>query len=283
MFVSVEQINCVMLDMCGVNLIIDVVSCVVGISVLLYFGNGNLEFVVCGFVGVLLVMQFYDGVCLYGVIGVMFLFDMWLVDYIDVLCGFVLVIYGEGVIGGVVNIVLKKLMCMLICNELQVGGGIEGMVCVVFGSGGVINDKLLYCFDVSGNCLLNWVDCGDLCDLLVFGVLCYDVMFDLYVMVLYVQGFMYLMQYFGVLFVDGVCDCVFDKKNYNVGDVDIVFCDSWVIVLVNWQLSDVLNVMSMLYWMKSNCYWKDVEYYMYLLLSVQVWCSSYMEIFYDQE
>ena len=87
---------------------------------------------------------------------------------------------------------------------------------------------------------------------------------DLYVTASYAQGFQHPMQYFGVPLVNGARDRALDKKNYNVGDSDIAFRDSWATVAANWQPSDSLNVTSTLYRMKSNRHWKDAEYYTYL-------------------
>ncbi|MCW3694910.1 TonB-dependent receptor [Burkholderia cenocepacia] len=280
---SVEQINRATLDTRGDNSIIDAVSRAAGISASPHPGNGNSELAARGFVGASSVTQLYDGMRPYGAIGVTFPFDTWSVDHIDVLRGPASVIYGEGAIGGVVNIVPKKPTRTPIRNELQVGGGTEGTARAAFGSGGAINDKLSYRFDVSGNRSSNWVDRGDSRNLSVSGALRYDVTPDLYVTASYAQGFMHPMQYFGAPLVDGARDRALDKKNYNVGDADIAFRDSWATVSANWQPSDALNVTSTLYRMKSNRHWKDAEYYTYLPSSAQVRRSSYTEIFHDQE
>ena len=168
-------------------------------------------------------------------------------------------------------------------NELQVGGGTEGTARVAFGSGGAINDKLSYRFDISGNRSSNWVDRGNSRNLSISGALRYDVSADLYVTASYAQGFQHPMQYFGVPLVNGARDRALDKKNYNVGDSDIAFRDSWATVAANWQPSDSLNVTSTLYRMKSNRHWKDAEYYTYLPSTAQVRRSSFTEIFHDQE
>lgn len=209
---SVEQINRATLDTRGDNSIIDAVSRAAGISASPHPGNGNSELAARGFVGASSVTQLYDGVRPYGAIGVTFPFDTWSVDHIDVLRGPASVIYGEGAIGGVVNIVPKKPTRTPIRNELQVGGGTEGTARAAFGSGGAINDKLSYRFDVSGNRSSNWVDRGDSRNLSVSGALRYDVTPDLYVTASYAQGFMHPMQYFGVPLVDGARDRARDKK-----------------------------------------------------------------------
>ena len=119
--------------------------------------------------------------------------------------------------------------------------------------------------------------------LVLTSALRYDVTPDLYVTASYAQGFQHPMQYFGVPLVNGARDRALDGKNYNVGDSDIAFRDSWATVSANWQPSDGLNVTSTLYRMQSNRHWKDAEYYAYLPSSAQVQRSSYTEIFHDQQ
>ncbi|WDD90883.1 TonB-dependent receptor [Burkholderia sp. FERM BP-3421] len=280
---SVEQIDRAQLDTRGDSTIVDAVSRAAGIGESPHPGNGGSELSARGFVGASSVTQLYDGVRPYGALATTFPFDTWSVDHIDVLRGPASVIYGEGAIGGVVNIVPKKPARAPIRNELQVGGGTEGTARLAFGSGGAINDKLSYRFDISGNRSSNWVDRGNSRNLSLSGALRYDVTSDLYVTASYAQGFQHPMQYFGVPLVNGALDRALDKKNYNVGDSDIAFRDSWATVAANWQPSDSLNVTSTLYRMKSNRHWKDAEYYAYLPTSGRIQRSSYTEIFHDQE
>jgi iron complex outermembrane recepter protein len=280
---SVEQIDRRTLDTRGDSSIVDAVSRAAGISESPHPGNGGSELGARGFVGASSVTQLYDGVRPYGALGITFPFDTWSVDHIDVLRGPASVIYGEGAIGGIVNIVPKKPTRTPIQNEIQLGGGTEGTARLAFGSGGAINDKLSYRFDISGNRASNWVDRGNSRNLSISGALRYDVTSDLYVTASYAQGFQHPMQYFGVPLVNGTLNPALNKKNYNVGDSDIAFRDSWATVSANWQPSDSLNVTSTLYRMKSNRHWKDAEYYAYLPSSGLVQRSSYTEIFHDQE
>ncbi len=81
----------------------------VGISSVAGPGNGNLSFASRGFVGPGSVQQLYDGTRLYvGVGTVTFPFDTWSAERIEVLRGPASVLYGEGAIGGIINVVPKK-------------------------------------------------------------------------------------------------------------------------------------------------------------------------------
>ncbi|HTR08587.1 MAG TPA: TonB-dependent siderophore receptor [Paraburkholderia sp.] len=280
---SVEQIDRATLDERGDSSIVDAVSRATGMSESPHPGNGGSELGARGFVGSSSVTQLYDGLRPYGAIGVTYPFDTWSIDHIDVLRGPSSVIYGEGAIGGVVNVVPKRPTRTPIENELQVGVGTERTARVAFGSGGAINDRLSYRFDVSGNRSDNWVDRGNSRDLSVSGALRYDFTSDLYVTASYAQGYQHPMQYFGIPLINGSLDRSLYLKNYNVGDSLISYRDSWATVSANWQPSDNLNVTSTLYRMKSNRHWKDAEYYTYIPASGLIERSSYTEIFHDQE
>ncbi|MDE1179912.1 TonB-dependent receptor [Paraburkholderia sp.] len=280
---SVEQLDRATLEERGDASIVDAVSRATGISESPHPGNGGSELSARGFVGSSSVTQLYDGVRPYGAIGVTYPFDTWAVDHIDVLRGPASVIYGEGAIGGVVNVVPKKPTRTPIENEIQLGVGTERTARIAFGSGGAINDRLSYRFDISGNRSANWVDAGNSRDLSVSGAIRYDITPELNVTASYAQGFQHPMQYFGIPLINGKLDSSLYSKNYNVGDSVISYRDRWATVAANWQPSDSLSVTSTLYRMKSNRHWKDAEYYTYMPSSGLIERSSYTEIFHDQE
>ncbi|MDR5818760.1 TonB-dependent receptor [Caballeronia sp. LZ033] len=280
---SVEQIDRRQLDERGDETILDAVSRATGISESPHPGNGGAELSARGFVGTSSVTQLYDGVRPYGAIGVTYPFDTWAIDHIDVLRGPASVIYGEGAIGGIVNVVPKKPTRTPIEREIRLGIGTERTARLAFGSGGAINDKLSYRFDVSGNRSANWVDSGNSRDLSVSGALRYDITPELNVTASYAQGYQHPMEYFGIPLVNGAFDRSLVKKNYNVSDSLISYRDSWATLAATWQPSDNLSVTSTLYRMKSNRHWKDAEYYSYIPSSGLIERSSYTEIFHDQE
>ncbi|MGQ3183687.1 MAG: TonB-dependent receptor plug domain-containing protein, partial [Brevundimonas aurantiaca] len=72
-------------------------------------GNGSTSMAARGFSGHGSVMQLFDGTRLFAGAGtVTFPFDTWSVDRIEVLRGAASVMYGEGAIGGAINVVPKK-------------------------------------------------------------------------------------------------------------------------------------------------------------------------------
>lgn len=280
---SVEIIDRQQLVERGDASIIDAVSRATGINASPHPGNGGSELGARGFVGNASVTQLYDGVRPYGAIGVTFPFDTWSVERIEVLRGPASVIYGEGAIGGVVNIVPKKAEQTPIENEIQLGIGTEKTGRAAFGSGGAINDKLSYRFDASANRSDNWVDRGDSRNASFSAAIKYDFTPRLSVTASLAEGNQHPMQYFGVPTVGGNLDPATYKKNYNVDDALITYRDSWATLAASWRPADNLTISSTLYRMKSKRHWKDAEYYTYIPSSGLVQRSSYTEILHDQE
>ncbi|WP_347557638.1 TonB-dependent receptor [Robbsia sp. KACC 23696] len=280
---SIDRIDRRTLNMQGDANLTDAVSRAAGISESPHPGNGGSELAARGFIGSSSVTQLFDGVKPYGAIGVTYPFDTWSVDHIDVLRGPASVIYGEGAIGGIVNVVPKKPTQGPIQNEIRLGVGTEKTARVAFGSGGAINSKLSYRFDVSGNRSDNWVDRGDSKDLSFSGALRYDITPTLNITASYAQGYQHPMRYFGIPLVNGGLDRALYDKNYNVSDALISYRDSWATLAAEWRPSDALRVSSTLYRMKSNRHWYDVEDYSYTPATGQIARGDYTEIRHDQE
>ncbi|ODP34754.1 TonB-dependent siderophore receptor [Pandoraea sp. ISTKB] len=280
---SVEVIDRQQLVERGDASIIDAVSRATGINASPHPGNGGSELGARGFVGSASVTQLYDGVRPYGAIGVTFPFDTWSVDRIEVLRGPASVIYGEGAIGGVVNIVPKKPEQAPIENEIQLGIGTEKTGRAAFGSGGAITDKLSYRFDASANSSNNWVDRGNSHNASFSAAIKYDVTPRFSVTASLAEGNQHPMQYFGVPLVAGRLDPATYQKNYNVGDSLITYRDSWATLAASWRPTDDITITSTLYRMKSKRHWKNAEYYNYVPSSGLVQRSSYTEILHDQE
>ncbi|SDV51197.1 TonB-dependent receptor [Chitinasiproducens palmae] len=279
---SVERITRATLETRGDALVIDAVSRATGISALPHPGNGGSALGARGFTDSGSVMQLYDGVRPYGALGVTYPFDTWAVDHIDVLRGPASVIYGEGAIGGVVNVVPKKPTQTPIENEVQLGIGTEGTARAAFGSGGAVNDRLSYRFDVSGNRSNNWVDAGDSRNLSISGALRFRVNRDVAVTLSHAQGWQHPMRYFGTPLIAGRFDPSTFSRNYNVGDALISYRDSWTTLGAEWRLGDGVSLNSTVYYMRSDRHWRNAEYYTWLPGTSLVERSAYTEILHEQ-
>jgi outer membrane cobalamin receptor len=88
--------------------LVDAITRSTGITSLGHPGNSGSALSARGFTDTTSVMRLYDGTRQYGGVGVSFPFDTWSIDRIEVLRGPASVIYGDGAIGGVVNVIPKS-------------------------------------------------------------------------------------------------------------------------------------------------------------------------------
>lgn len=279
---SVDVITRGQLEERGDASLVDALSRAPGISNLGHPGNGGAALSSRGFTDAASVMRLYDGLRQYGGIGVTFPFDTWSVESIEVLRGPASVIYGEGAIGGVVNIVPKKPTRGAIENEIQATVGTDNTQRLAIGSGGAISEKWSYRLDVSGNRSDGWVDFGNSRNLTLSGALQWDPTPELSLKLSYAKGWQEPERYFGVPLVNGRQDDSLRRKNYNVADSQIKYDDQWTELAARWTPNADVMVQSRLYYVDSNRHWRNVEYYDYLPASGQIGRSDYVEILHNQ-
>ncbi|HUG59986.1 MAG TPA: TonB-dependent receptor, partial [Candidimonas sp.] len=275
---SISIITREQLEQYGDSNLSDTISRSVGLSSIGHPGNGGAALSARGFTGSSSVMQLYDGKRQYGGIGITFPFDTWSIDRIEVLRGPASVIYGEGAIGGVVNVIPKKPARGPIENELQATIGSDNTQRLGVGSGGAINDKLSYRFDASGNRSDGWVDMGDSRNLTFSGALQLDVSPEFSLTLSYAQGLQEPMRYFGSPLINGELDDALRKQNYNVNDATIKYDDRWTELSAQWRPNDTTTIQSRLYQIDSDRHWRNAEYYDYVPASGLIKRSSYTEI-----
>src|SRR5690606_20516292 len=131
--------------------VMDAVTQAAGISAFRHPGNGGSSLSSRGFTDSNSVAILYDGLRQYGGLGQTFVYDPWSVDRIEVLRGPASVLYGEGAIGGVVNVIPKKPTRGPIENEIQAAVGTHDTQRLAFGSGGALDERWSYRLDISGN------------------------------------------------------------------------------------------------------------------------------------
>lgn len=279
---SVDVITRDQIEERGDSSLVEAISRAPGMSNLGHPGNGGASLSSRGFTDAASVMRLYDGLRQYGGIGVTFPFDTWSVESIEVLRGPASVIYGDGAIGGVVNVVPKKPTRGPIQNEIQATVGSNNTQRLGIGSGGAINEKWSYRLDVSGNRSDGWVDFGNSRDLTVSGALQWDPTSELSVKLSYAKGWQEPERYFGVPLVNGQQDDSLRRKNYNVADSQIKYDDQWTELAARWTPSANVTVQSRLYYIDSKRHWRDVETYNYLPSSGLIGRTGYTEILHDQ-
>lgn len=254
-----------------------------GISNMGHPGNGSSSLASRGFTDTVSVLRLYDGMRQYGGAGLTFPFSTWAVERIEVLRGPAAVIYGEGAIGGVVNIIPKGPTRGTIENELQAAVGTEGTRRLAFGSGGAIDERWSYRFDASGEESNGWVERGDSSNRAVSGALRFDVSPELDLRLSVAHGRQKPMRYFGTPLVDGRQLEALREKNYNVGDSRIAYKDSWVDLLANWRPNGGVLVRTRLYHVDSERHWRNAEAYVYNPASGLIDRSDNTEILHDQK
>jgi iron complex outermembrane receptor protein len=247
-------------------------------------GNGGTGLATRGFSGHSSVMQLYDGTRLYvGAGTVTFPFDTWSAERIEVLRGPASVMYGEGAIGGVINVVPKK-PTDYFTHEAEVAIGTDATRRFGVGSGGPINDQVSYRFDASGIQSDGWLDReGDFSSLALSGALSYRATSDLKFTVSHDHGDQSPLRYWGTPLINGKIPDKLRDKSFNVRDSDVNYVDNWTQFKTEWSPTDWFELRNVAYRLTSNRHWKDVESYRYNSATGKVVRTDYVEIFHDQE
>lgn len=279
---SIEIISNEQLRARGATTVTDAITQAAGISAMRHPGNGGSSLSSRGFADSNSVAQLYDGVRQYGGVGQTFMYDPWAVDRIEVLRGPASVLYGEGAIGGVVNVIPKKPTRGPIENELMTTIGTHDTQRFGFGSGGALDDKWSYRLDVSGNHTDSGISLGDSRDAAVTAALRLDVSPELNFTLTQAYAWQEPTRYFGTPLADGTMDYGLARHNYNVADSKIIYRDSRTELKAEWSPNAATTVRSRVYYIGSNRDYRDAENYTWLPGNL-IERSGYTEIGHDQE
>lgn len=279
---SVDVIDRRQLEERGDINLVEAITRAPGLSSMPHPGNGGSSLAARGFTDTVSVMRLYDGMRQYGGVGITFPFDTWSVERIEVLRGPASVIYGEGAIGAVVNIVPKQPTRGAIQNEVQAAIGSQGTHRLAFGSGGALDERWSYRIDASGERSDGWVERGDHSSRAVNAALRLDVNRDLYFKLSAAHGRQKPMRYFGVPLVDGQQLETLRDKNYNVADAFIEYKDTWVDLLAHWKPNGATTVRSRLYQVNSDRHWRNGEAFVYNPATRLIDRTDNTEILHDQ-
>ncbi|WP_043879374.1 TonB-dependent receptor [Azorhizobium caulinodans] len=246
-------------------------------------GNGGTSLSTRGFSGHGSVMQLYDGTRLYvGAGTVTFPFDTWSAERIEVLRGPASVLYGDGAIGGVVNVVPRKPDPLSSHGEalMAVDSLMSGRLAL--DATGPINDRVSYRFDIAGKLSDGWVDRGDNGSLAVSAAVRIQASDTLVLSLSNDYGYQEPQKYFGTPLINGQFTGLLRNQNYNVGDAAISYSDNWSQFKAEWTPSDALTVRSTFYYLTSDRHWRDSETYAFQPATGLVRRSDYIEIMHDQ-
>ena len=246
-------------------------------------GNGGSSRFSRGFGGLNSLMKLYDGAQLFVASGTLtFPFDTWSVERIEFLGGPASVMYGNGAIGGVVNVVPRRPNRFTTENALRIGIGSQDTMRAAFGRGGPINSRVAYRFDVSHNASDGYVERGESRSTALSGSMSFAATPRLDFTLSEDFGYQKPMKYFGSILVDGKLNEALRDVNYNVSDADIHYKDSWTQFKTEWRPVRNIVVRNNFNVLTSNRFWHDVETYAYVPATGLVNRTSFIEIFHDQ-
>jgi iron complex outermembrane receptor protein len=225
-------------------------------------GDGNTSLSMRGFGGTGSVMQLFNGVRLFPVAGsITFPFDTWNVQRIEVLNGPGSVLYGQGALGGVVNVIPKSPNFQRFEAQAEAGYGSFETYRVAGGVGGPIGQTVGYRLDASYRASDGYVDRGDSESLAISGAIEMRPSQDISVVVRHDFGDHEPMRYFGTPLVDGRVDPSIREKNYNVADAVIDWRDNRTQLSVDWAPAEGLRVLNTAYRLDSLRRWENLETY----------------------
>lgn len=216
-----------------------------------------------GFAGNNSIMRLYDGTRLFPGAGgtTSFPFNMWAVERIEVLHGPASVLYGDGAIGGIINVIPKKPITEGMFNEAQVFFDSNMTRRASLDSGGALTKGLSYRFNVSKDASDGWVDDGESENLGISGALRWQATSDLAFTVSHDYGEQEPIKYFGVPYRDGVFDKRTRKNNYNVDNAMTEFRDRWTQFKTEWKATDALSFRNVAYVLGSDREFRNAEDY----------------------
>jgi len=247
-------------------------------------GNGGGSRMARGFSGVSSVMRLYDGTQLFiGSGTVTFPFDPWTVDRVEVLGGPASVMYGNGAIGGAINVIPRQPNRNNFEHSARFTGGSNNTWRAAVDTTGPINSRMAYRLDLSHIRSDGWVDRGQSKSNALSGSLAIDVARNFRVTLSEDWGFQRPAKYFGTPLINGVFDTSLRRTNFNVIDANVYYKDNLSQVKAEWRLSNYVTVRSNFNHLRTNRFWRDVETYNYLPASNSVQRTSYLEIWHDQQ
>lgn len=224
-------------------------------------GNGGQSIAARGFRGQGSVTKLFDGTNYYTAAGTLtFPFDTWGIERIEILKGPSSVLYGEGGIGGAIN-VIPKTPERERGGKLRVSAGEDDTTFVGVDLTGPLTDTLAYRLNYSNSQSDNWVRNGDSDTDMLSLALRWDVNEDLTLNLRYDDGDQEPMRYFGIPVVDGRITGDFKDENFNVGDARISYQDKALRLKAQWRISDTVSMHSEVYRLETERFWKNAEFY----------------------
>jgi iron complex outermembrane receptor protein len=227
-------------------------------------GNGSSSISARGFGGQGAVTKLYDGTNYYTVADtVTFPFDTWGVERIEVLKGPSSVLYGEGGIGGALNVIPRRPQRER-SGDLRLAAGEDSTAFVGIDFTNAIGDSAAFRFDYSNSQSDNWVGPnGDSDAEMLSFAFNWDATDKLALSARIDSGDQHPMRYFGIPNANGDFVRDFIGKNFNVSDSEIHYQDDSLRLKADWRASDTVSLQAEIFRLESERLWKDTEAYFY--------------------
>lgn len=226
-------------------------------------GNGHSSITARGFSGQGSVTKLYDGSNYFTAAGtITFPFDTWGVEQIEILKGPSSVIYGEGGIGGAINIIPKKPQFDR-SGAVRLTLGENSTRFIGLDYTDKITDSLAYRVNFSSNQSDNWVANGESKAEMFSLALQWDISNDLTLSARYDRGDQEPMKYFGVPIINNNFVDSLLESNFNVADSIIRYEDSSIRLKADWSVNDRTNLATEIYRLSTDRYWSNSEFYSY--------------------
>jgi iron complex outermembrane receptor protein len=227
-------------------------------------GNGSFSISARGFAGQGAVTKLFDGTNYYNAAGtVTFPFDTWSIERIEVLKGPSSVLYGEGGIGGAINIIPRRPQRER-SGQVRLIAGEDSTAFVGVDYTDGIGDAGAFRVDYSNDQSDNWVQPnGDSeAEMLSFAVQ-WEVGEDLVLSARLDSGEQDQMRYFGIPNADGDFVRELVGLNFNVADSVVHYEDDSLRLKAEWQVSDTMSLQADVFHLRTDRMWKNAEAYFY--------------------
>ena len=264
----------------GVQSVVDAKAQAVGVTNRSNPGNGGNGLAARGFSDTGSVMQLFDGeLMLVGASTVPFPFDPWMVERIEVLGGPASVMFGNGAIGGVVNVVPRKPNLRSRESSIRVAAGSFNTWRGALDTAGPLGTNTTYRLDFSGNRSDGWLK-GIPSDTTAFSASLRHLFRPNLSLTLSEDfGYQRPAEYFGSPTINGAVDPSHRDVMYNTADSEIWYRDNWTQAKIEWHPSPNVSVKNGLRLLAADRHWRGVEFYTFNQGTGLIDRSSYLEAF----
>ena len=282
---SVDVISAETIQERGEHDVIDAVSQnATGITAIPSPGNGGIAYTSRGFSGDGSVLQLLDGTRLYvGAGTVTFPFDTWSAERIDVLRGPASVLYGEGAIGGAIDIISKKPIFTQFQGEIEGALGDYATRRIALDVGGPLNDPHWATrFTYSGNSSAGYVNDGNFSNNTLFTAISFQPSADFTATIAESYGDRRPSRYFGEPLVNGELTPGLRFINYDVSDATLHYADNYTQFKTQWLAAPGVTLDNQAYYLEDHRHFRDVENYAFDPVAQLIDRSSYIEIYHTE-